>query len=177
MIILGLGSNVGEKLDNLKLAIEKIGQIAEIKTISNIYQSDALVPEGAPDSWNTTFFNMAVLIKTELNPKILLSKIKQVEQEIGRKKNYEKWSPRIIDIDVLCYGDKVIETEEITVPHPHLCARPFAIWPLAEIAKNWLHPVYKKSAFELAKKFGNFPACTKEKGNLYNTIVTREKIK
>lgn len=176
MIILGLGSNVGDKLENLKLAIKKIAEFSKVKKSSNIYSSDAVLPEDAPEIWSSEFYNMAVLIETSLEPQTLLAKIKQIEQEIGRKKNYEKWSPRIIDIDILCYNEKVLDKENIKIPHAHLCERPFALWPLAEIAEGWLHPVYKTTADVLAKKIGDFPNCCKEPGNLYNTRIAKEKL-
>lgn len=149
-IILGIGSNVGNKLNNIKLAIQKLvnTQIISNVKISNLYESKALLPDNAPKNWDINFYNLAICAETTLTPQILLSKIKNIEAEIGRI-NRGVWSPREIDIDILAYGDNIIKDDNLTIPHKFFIARPFAILPALEVAPNWKYPVkgifYKKT--------------------------------
>lgn len=148
-IILGLGSNVGNKIDNIKLAIDYLTteKIITKCKISKIYESKALLPEGSPESWDINFLNLAVAGTTNYEPVKLLAKIKQIEQKIGRI-DRGKWSPREIDIDILIYGNHVIKTDKLIIPHQFLVARPFALIPASELAPDWKYPVegnyYKK---------------------------------
>ena len=148
-IILGLGSNVGNKIDNIKLAIDYLTteKIITKCEISNIYESKALLPEGAPESWDINFLNLAVSGITNYEPTKLLDNIKQIEQKIGRI-DRGKWSPREIDIDILIYGNHIIKNDKLIIPHQFLTVRPFALIPASELAPDWKYPLkgnyYKK---------------------------------
>ena len=126
---LGLGSNIGDSISNVKLAITKIHQIKHTKVIeeSSLYQSKA---------WGNTnqndFINSVIKIKTKLSPEKLLEKLLKVESGMGRVRK-EKWGPRIIDIDILLYGDSVVEKPHLSIPHPYITERKFVLIPLYEL--------------------------------------------
>lgn len=154
MIILGLGSNVGDRLANLSIAVKLINEnILAGTRLSPIYETEALLKPGSPDSWNQPYLNMAVMGETHLSPTNLLTHIKRIEKTLGRQ-DIGTWSPRTIDIDILAYGSEVIESDLLTVPHKDLCRRPFALIPFTDLAPNWQYPVkgelYGKTAFELS---------------------------
>lgn len=124
-----MGSNIGDSISNVKLAITQIHQIKHTKVIeeSSLYQSKA---------WGNTnqndFINSVIKIKTRLSPEKLLKKILKIEKEMGRIRE-EKWGPRIIDIDILIYGADVVEKPHLTIPHPYITERKFVLIPLYEL--------------------------------------------
>lgn len=142
MIILGLGSNLGDKLHNLRQAYLQLKQLSglTICKISSIYISDALLPANAPVSWNQPFLNCAIGCVTTLTPLELLNQIKQIEINLLRNPQHAKWAPRIIDIDILAWDGIIINESELRIPHVELLQRPFALWPLADIDPLWIHP-------------------------------------
>jgi 2-amino-4-hydroxy-6-hydroxymethyldihydropteridine diphosphokinase len=146
MIVLGLGSNVGDRLEYLTRAVNKISKslLAGVE-ISSIYESVAVLKKGSPESWDNKYLNLAVRGETHLSPSELLKQIKMIEKEIGRQ-DRGVWAPREIDIDILAYGNMALDDDELTIPHKHLYTRPFALVPLAEVAPNWQCPV--KGAFK-----------------------------
>ncbi len=145
MIILGLGSNIsdpwGDRIGYLRKAIQLLRSRStspgiEVICISPIYESDALLPEGAPESWNRPYFNLCVHCETDLDPRELLKALKKIEQKVGRQ-DRGRWAPREIDIDILAYDHLQYESSEVKIPHPALLERPFAIFPFADIAPDW----------------------------------------
>ena len=138
MVILGLGSNVGEKHANLLQCVSRLRQFVFPLRCSSIYESQALLPAGSPPEWNIAFLNMAVAGDTEHSAQELFAIIKSLEHEMGRK-DRGIWAPREIDIDILAYGDEVINTHELAIPHKELLNRDFALLPMAEIAPDWCH--------------------------------------
>ncbi|MDZ4662254.1 MAG: dihydropteroate synthase [Pseudomonadota bacterium] len=135
MVILGLGSNIGNRKKNISRAIWEIefqGLLANIK-VSTAFESDALLPKDSPDSWNIPFLNLAISGDTTFSPFELLDLLKEIEKKIGREK-CERWAPREIDIDILSWGTTNIESEKLKVPHPEILKRPFALLPLLELA-------------------------------------------
>ncbi len=147
-VILGLGSNVGDKREYLRSAISELSKHIDNIRTSSIYESPALLPENAPPEWDMPFYNMAIAGSTKLLPQELLSVIKKIEKKLGRNK-IGHWSPREIDIDILAMGNLVIAESNLTIPHRDLLERDFALIPLSEIAPDWLHPVAQKTATEL----------------------------
>lgn len=133
---LGLGSNIGDKALYLRQAVEEIGRLkeTEILALSSIYITK---PWGKTDQED--FFNQVICIKTGLSPQDLLKSLQNIEINMGRERT-QKWGPRIIDIDILLYGDEVIHTEELVVPHPYMKQRLFVLVPLEEINKNVIFP-------------------------------------
>lgn len=143
-----LGSNIGNREENIKLAlgfIDKIEGIQCLKT-SSIYETE---PWGYKDQ--PFFLNASCKIETDISPFSLLFHLKNIEKVMERKEGI-KYGPRIIDIDILLYQDLVINEENLTIPHPHLVNRKFALMPLSEIGGEFIHPVYKKTIKELLYK-------------------------
>lgn len=131
-VYLGLGSNQGVRKALLRKAWFELKNILSEISASSTYESDALLPADAPESWNIPFLNLAVSGKTDLDPLELLKKIKAIEASIGRKPS-ERWAPREIDIDVLFIEGAKVQNEILKVPHPEIRNRPFALLPLQEL--------------------------------------------
>lgn len=140
MVVIGLGSNVGDRLQHLSDAVRYLSKFVSNLITSSIYESPALLKCDAPDDWNVPFLNMAVKGKTTLSPQLLLERVKQIEKKIGRI-DRGVWAPREIDIDILVYGDMQINENDLIVPHAGLCQRAFALLPLADVAPKWRYPV------------------------------------
>jgi 2-amino-4-hydroxy-6-hydroxymethyldihydropteridine diphosphokinase/dihydropteroate synthase len=157
MVILGLGTNVGDRLNFLRRALDAIQQIPEFQVlqVSPLYSSEALLPDNAPLDWNKPYINCAIRGETSLAPLALLKSMKQIEASIGRKPLARHWGPREIDIDILAWHDHIITSDELTVPHRSLLDRPFALWPLADVAPLWMFPEENKCAAELVEKWGS----------------------
>lgn len=147
--LLSLGSNLGDRLDNLFKALESIQALSDRKLIcSSVYETKALLPEKHTLScnWDKNFFNMCVLLEYEDCPVKLLNQLKQIESYLGRPKEYEKWSPRIIDIDILISDNGIIVNENsLIIPHAEMLNRLFVLYPASEIAGKLIHPVTGKS--------------------------------
>ncbi|HJZ23910.1 MAG TPA: 2-amino-4-hydroxy-6-hydroxymethyldihydropteridine diphosphokinase, partial [Candidatus Babeliales bacterium] len=121
MIIFGLGCNIGDRLSNLRDALAQIRLIPEIKVhqVSPVYESDALLPENAPRNWNQPYLNLALSLTTKLKPEQLLIKIKTIEEEMGRISGL-RWSPRVMDIDILAWDEECYQTDNLKIPHLNL---------------------------------------------------------
>ncbi len=143
MVILGLGSNSGDREAYLRQAIVLLGGLLQAMRVSGVYESKALLLADAPREWDKPFLNMAVVGETTLSLQELLKAIKAIEQKLGRK-SLGKWSPREIDIDILAMGDQVVDTPVLQVPHHELLNRDFALLPLAELAPDWIYPLAGK---------------------------------
>ncbi len=160
MVILGLGSNLGDRLANLRKAFNLIKQIphTSIQQVSPVYISDALVPENAPNAWDIPYLNLAIRCETQLSPYEFLAHTKNIEKAVGRKPE-KHWGPRIIDIDLLAWDNLIQYDEKLHIPHENLHERPFALWPLADIAPKWIYPLpgplQGKTAAELAQQWGS----------------------
>ena len=141
-VVLGLGSNLGDRLGYINAALNKLQELQIIDKIvcSSIYQSKALLKKGSPEEWNLDYLNLAVKGLTKLTPLELLKEIKNTENLLGKKAG-PRWSPREIDIDILSYGDEVIIEENLIVPHAELLERIWALSPFAEINPEWRYPV------------------------------------
>ena len=154
MIVLGLGSNQGDREQQLRRAVEALKTILINVRCSAVYESAPLLPKDAPAEWNIVYLNMAIAGEVQLAPDILLQKIKNLEQSLGRISRGH-WGPREIDIDILACGDSVIDEEDLMVPHKELLGRDFALIPFAEIHPTWKYPMqgkYKgKTASELSR--------------------------
>lgn len=135
-----LGSNLGDRLANLVAAqwhIEK--NIAPISKASRVYETKPWGKTDQPD-----FLNQVIVIETDTTPAKLLKMLLAIENEIGRKRSI-KWGERIIDLDILFFGDLTINTERLTIPHPAIPARRFTLVPLQELAPELIHPLLHKS--------------------------------
>lgn len=143
-VIFHLGSNMGDRAKNLELARKGLeSRIGKIINTSSIYETQAW---GLADQ--DDFLNQALSINTNLQPEAILIEIKKLELEIGREATV-KWGPRIIDIDLLLYGNEVIERDKLKIPHPMVADRNFVLVPLMEICGDEIHPVLRLTIEEL----------------------------
>lgn len=153
-VYIGLGSNLGDREHYLRCAIESLRKTEEftVQRVSRLYETEPVGNTKQP------FFLNAVLEgQTSLSPKTLLATLKEIEKVLGRV-HREKWGPREIDLDLLFYGDQVIQETDLTVPHPHLHERDFVLVPLSELCATWIHPTLRKSIGELLTEGGVFHA-------------------
>lgn len=136
-IFLGLGSNLGNKKDNLLSALAALNysDYVNILAVSSIYISKAY---GFTEQ--DTFYNLVCKAVTTLSPLDLLNLCKEIEMNLGRQKTF-KWGPRLIDIDILFYNNLVLNTTNLIIPHPEIDKRDFVLVPMAEIEPNFIHPV------------------------------------
>jgi len=143
IVYLALGSNMDNRLANLKQAIASLPPQMEVKKKSSVYETP---PWGYTDQ--AMFLNQVLMAKTYLEPEPLLRHLKRLEIALGRKATFRN-GPRSIDIDILFYDDLVLETPALTIPHPRLHERGFVLLPLMDIAPDLVHPVKKKSIREM----------------------------
>lgn len=142
---IGIGSNIGDKVNQCKKAISEVLKVDRHKLLakSSLYKTK---PIGyTSQDW---FINGVIKIETDLEPLDLLQILKAIEVQLGRTETF-RWGPRTIDLDILLFDDKEIETEELQIPHPHLHERQFVLLPMAEIDHHLIHPVLKKTVGEL----------------------------
>jgi 2-amino-4-hydroxy-6-hydroxymethyldihydropteridine diphosphokinase len=144
-VYLSLGSNLGDRLGYLKQAIEKIEELDKIsiKKISSVYETDPVGYEN-----QLRFLNLVLQAQTSLDPHPLLEQFLSIEEQMSRKRG-EKWGPRNIDVDILLYDDLIVNSDQLTIPHPRMHLRRFVLVPLAQIASQLLHPLLGKNVREL----------------------------
>jgi 2-amino-4-hydroxy-6-hydroxymethyldihydropteridine diphosphokinase len=141
--VLILGGNLGDRKELLRLAVDFISKKSLLNSISAIYETQA---------WGNvaqkSFLNQVIEIETGFSAEKLLEHIHEIEQKLGRNRT-ETWGDRTMDIDILYFGDQVIDTPDLTVPHRYMAERKFVLVPLAEILPDFVHPVLGKSTSEL----------------------------
>lgn len=143
-VFLLLGSNLGNRHSFLQQAIKYIeNDIAPILNASSVYETQSWGKTDEPD-----YLNQVIVLETNLSAKKILQKILSIENTLGRKRD-EKWGSRTIDIDILFYGQTIINEENLHIPHPELHKRRFTLEPLAEIAPGLVHPVLNKNILQL----------------------------
>ena len=140
-VLLGVGGNVGDRLHHLRRAVRALGtarsRVLRLLAISPVYESEALLPDGASAEWNQPYLNLAVLAETSLAPHDLLAWIKATEIALGRQPA-ARWSPREIDIDLLALDELTLTSPTLTLPHRDLLRRPFVLLPVADLVPEWL---------------------------------------
>lgn len=143
---IALGSNLGDRRKNIERAVEglEVSHMVKVSKTSSLYETE---PVGVPSQ--DKYLNAAAELMTMITPHTLLALLKHVEGEVGRTPSKEKWGPREIDLDILLYGDLVLDEPDLKIPHPLLHLRTFMLEPLNEIAPEVIHPVIKKSIAEI----------------------------
>ncbi|MDX2028255.1 MAG: 2-amino-4-hydroxy-6-hydroxymethyldihydropteridine diphosphokinase [Alphaproteobacteria bacterium] len=145
-IALALGSNQGDCLAALRAAVERLAAYMQVTAVSPVYETAAAYIANQP-----SFLNAALVGETRLAPLALLWNLKKLETELGRLPTFH-YGPRLIDIDILFYGDQVVATPELTVPHPRMAEREFVLCPLADIAPDWVHPQTGMTVSEMLER-------------------------
>lgn len=162
IVYLALGSNLGDRFNNLQQAVKELQKVLRVTSYSRVYETP---PWGVTDQ--PGFLNACIGGETVLTPQDLLEATQQIEKLVGRTKTYH-WGPRVIDIDILFYDDLVISEPKLKIPHPGITERAFVLVPLAEIAADFVHPQLKKTVKSLSD---NIPHQDIEATNLLLTQV------
>jgi len=145
IVYLALGTNLGDRLANLKQAIAALTPQMEVRAKSGVYETP---PWGFEDQ--PKFLNQVIKVNTYLDPEPLLKHLKRLEVALGRQESFPN-GPRLIDMDILFYDDLIANKPSLVIPHPRLHERGFVLLPLMEIAPNLIHPVTQKSVREMAE--------------------------
>ena len=156
MIILSIGTNIGDRERNIENAIVALGEIGKVTAISPIYTSE---PWGFESE--NGFYNIALILESDLSPLDLLRETQRIEKELGRTaKTTTEYADRVIDIDIIDYDNQIIDyrvesadnSSLLTLPHPLMHLRNFVLYPLTDIAPKWVHPILKLTTLELKAK-------------------------
>ena len=142
-VYIALGTNLSDRLANLRAAIESMPPEIQVLAESHVYETPPWGYEDQP-----AFLNMALKAETDLEPELLLNFLKLLEVELGREQSFH-WGPRLIDLDILFYDDLVLDSPPLVIPHPRLQERAFVLVPLADVAPDLIHPVLDQSVREL----------------------------
>lgn len=162
--ILSIGSNLGNRIEFLKSSIKNIRLLANttITNVSDVYETE---PIGV--SKQSNYLNCIVYLKTDLSPYDLLTEINEIEKMYKRERRI-KWGPRTLDIDIIDYDNKIVNTEQLTLPHPRMHKRRFVLLPMTEIKPDYIHPLYKISLFTMLKKTEKQKCVKMNMENWYN---------
>lgn len=164
---LGLGSNLGEREQSLLEALSLLSAKVSIEDVSSVYLTEPVGYKEQP-----LFLNLVCRISTDLTPEELLLVAKDIENRMGRVRSFAN-APRTIDIDVLFYDNRIVESQNLTVPHPRLHERAFVLIPLREIAPNLVHPKMGKSVAQLARNVRGRRDVRKYKGGIDVSAICR----
>lgn len=146
-VFLGLGSNLGNRPDHLRTGLQKISEKAgRLKIVSGIYETEPWGVEGQEN-----YYNLVAEVETPLLPLQLMQVMQKIEEECGRERK-EKWGSRTLDIDLLFFGDYRFTMPDLIVPHPRLKERNFVLFPMAEIAPDWIYPASCLTLADLKEK-------------------------
>ena len=157
-VFIGIGGNIGPVRENFIRALRSIGKCARVAAVSSLYESEPVGPQDQPK-----FTNAVVKVETELSPFELLDRLQAIEKEIGRKKT-KRWGPRVIDLDIILYGDLVITTDSLVIPHPRAHERRFVLEPLLEIEPAAWHPVKNMAVQDICSRLGDSQTISKTGG-------------
>lgn len=160
-ICLVLGSNLGNRKQNLETAILELTKQLELQNVkrSDFLENKALLKPNSPEDWNKDYLNIAIAGKVNLekfNPEVILKIIHQIEEDLGRKRNGKNWQPREIDIDIACLSNHIIENDQLIIPHQDLLNRDFFLTPMRQVVPDWQYPIqnnyFKLTIAEIIEK-------------------------
>lgn len=149
LVVLGLGSNLGDRDAALRAALQSLAPAYQIEQLSSVYETAPQLVVDQP-----VYHNLVCAGRARLSPHDLLRFLKTLEQQLGRRPSY-RYGPREIDLDILLYGDQIINTPDLTIPHPRMAERAFVLVPLAEILPDLLHPMLGQPIRALAAGVGD----------------------
>ena len=155
-VYLSLGSNLGDRAGNLRKAVHRLSELGAVTAASSLYETEPVEVERT-QPW---FLNCVVAIETGLMPKQFLSRTLAIEQELGRRRSESK-GPRTLDIDIVLFGNAIVGSPSLTIPHPTMHHRRFVLEPLVEIAPDVRHPILKRTATELLNDLPSTPGATR----------------
>ena len=142
-VFIGLGSNIEPRLERLQLAVNALRSVGEIKRVSSVYETVPVGGVSQPD-----FLNAVIELKTMLAPLELVQVLKALEKKLGRRER-PRWHEREIDLDILFYDNRIVESPMLTVPHPEIHHRAFVLAPMSELDPDFQHPVFHKSVLDM----------------------------
>lgn len=146
---ISIGSNLGDRVANCMLAVSMLSSFARVTAASSAYETEPVGPKDQPD-----FINCAACIETDMPPENLLAELRSIEDSLGRIRR-ERWRERSIDLDIVFYDGLVMNTDELTIPHPRAHLRRFVLEPLAEISPGLVHPILGATVSELLHSLGD----------------------
>jgi len=152
IVYISVGSNIGDKLDNCRSGIEALTRFGEnlLEKVSGFYRTEPV--DFKDQDW---FVNAAVKITTRLDPLSLLKELQSIQLSAGRKKNSVRFGPRILDLDIIFFDDRIINTPDLIVPHPRMHKRRFVLQPICDIDPGIIHPMIKKNMQDLLDSLDN----------------------
>jgi GTP cyclohydrolase IV len=145
-VYLGLGTNLGDRRANLSQALQRLQSFGTVEKVSRCYETKPVGYEEQPD-----FLNLTCLVTTAMSPSQLLHSLKEIERQMGRKANFRN-APRPMDLDILFFDNLVVDTAELTIPHPRMHERAFVLVPLADIAPDIVHPALRLTVREMLER-------------------------
>jgi 2-amino-4-hydroxy-6-hydroxymethyldihydropteridine diphosphokinase len=145
---LSIGSNLGSREQNLRDAVQRLKSVGTVVSVSSLYETEPVEFTDQP-----MFLNAAVVLATSATPADLIKQLLEIEKGMGRER-IQKKGPRTIDLDIVLFGDRVVNTDELTIPHPAMHQRRFVLEALAEIAPDARHPLFQKTVSELLRGLG-----------------------
>ena len=148
-VFIGIGSNEGDRLSNISAAVHALSNLSDIRVVqmATIFETE---PVGGPPQG--PYLNTVVELKTTREPIELFGVLKNIERQLGRQESSLHWAPRTIDLDILLYDDRVIQEQDLVIPHPRMHERQFVLAPLAQLAPGFIHPVLHQSIAALLEQ-------------------------
>lgn len=154
---IAIGSNIGDREDNVSTALQLLKNKTRLLKVSSTYETEPMYVED--QNW---FLNCVAKIETDIPPRNLLRYLKDIERKMGRKK-VVRYGPRIIDLDILFYGNEIVKQKDLEIPHPKIQERPFVLIPLVEIEPDHVHPLQQKTVLKLLSELNSEKSVIKQK--------------